>query len=167
MASAHASELKQQGALEAAQDPNSSVTAEAAGDTILREAKAAGSAAFQFDPNASPEEKAAQLRSVNNPALTLSETVELINILQHIPADFHHEHKPNATALVTDIVRNHSKLCFAAFFVLKFRRMTGPAPNTTFRRPQKRVRLYQHLPQLRMQLLPTAIRQRTILAGRG
>ena len=167
MTSAHASELKQQGALEAAQDPNSSVTAEAAEDTILRQAKAAGSAAFRFDPNASPEEKAAQLRSVNNPALTPSETVELINILQHIPADFHHERKPNATALVTDIVRNYSEPCFAAFSVLKFPRMTGPAPNTTFRRPQKRVQLYHHLPQLRMQLLPTAIRQRTILAGRG
>jgi len=166
MASAHASELKQQGALEAAQDPNPSVTAEATEDTVLREAKAAGSAAFQFDPDASPEEKAAQLRSVNNPALPPSEIVELINILQHIPANFYHERKPNATALVTDIVRDHSELCFAAFFLLKFPRMTGPALNTSFRRPRKRVQLCQHLPQPRMQLLPTAIRQRMILAGR-
>lgn len=84
MASAHASELKQQGAIDTAQDPDSSVTAEAAEDTVLREAKAAGSAVFQFDPDASPEEKTAQLRS-------------------HIPANFYHERKPNATALVTDI----------------------------------------------------------------
>ncbi|OCL02076.1 tricalbin [Glonium stellatum] len=84
MASAHASELKQQGALEAAQDPNSSVTAEAAENTVLREAKAAGSAAYQFDPDASPEEKKAQLRS-------------------HVPANLHHQRKPNAVALATDI----------------------------------------------------------------
>ena len=166
MAYANASEFKQQDALEAAHDPDSSVTAEAAEDTALREAMAAGSAAFQFDPDASPEEKAAQLRSVNNPALTPSEIVKLINILQHIPADFHHERKPNAIALVTDIVSNHSELCFAAFFVLKFPRTTEPAPNTTFRYPRKRAQLYQHLPQPRMQLPPTAIRQRTILAGR-
>lgn len=59
-----ASELKQQGALEAARDPNSTVTAQAAEDTVLEEAKKGGSAALQFDPDATPEEKAAQARSV-------------------------------------------------------------------------------------------------------
>lgn len=57
-------ELKSQGAIEAAQDPNSSVTAEAAERIILDESKKAGSTALQFDPNATPEEKAAQARSV-------------------------------------------------------------------------------------------------------
>ena len=58
------SELKQQGALEAAADPNSSVTARQAEDTVLHEAKAAGAAAFEFDPDATPEQKQAQLRAV-------------------------------------------------------------------------------------------------------
>lgn len=64
MASQNASELKQQGALEAAQNPESSVTAEAAEHVAVDEAKKAGSAALQFDPNASVEEKRAQARAV-------------------------------------------------------------------------------------------------------
>lgn len=65
MTSRDASELKQQGALEAAQDPDSKVTAQAAENTVLEEARKGGSAAFQFNPDASPEEKAAQLKSVS------------------------------------------------------------------------------------------------------
>jgi hypothetical protein len=60
----HASELKQQGALEAARDPNSRVSAQAAEQTVIDEAKKGGSAALQFDPDASPEEKRRQARSV-------------------------------------------------------------------------------------------------------
>lgn len=56
-----AEELKQQGAIEAAQDSHSGVTAQAAENKMVQESKKAGSAAFQFDPNASPEEKAAQV----------------------------------------------------------------------------------------------------------
>ncbi len=59
-----ANELKQQGAIAAARDPNSKVTGEDAERTIVAETKKAGGAAFLFDPNASPEEKAAQARSV-------------------------------------------------------------------------------------------------------
>lgn len=80
---ASANELKQQGAIEAAQDPNSSVTAEAAEKTVLEQARKGGSAAYEFDPNASPEEKRAQARA-------------------NIPKNFHHERKPNAAALATD-----------------------------------------------------------------
>jgi K+-transporting ATPase c subunit len=58
-------ELKQHDAVEAARDPNSSVSAEDAEQVILDESKKAGSAALQFDPNASPEEKAAQAASVS------------------------------------------------------------------------------------------------------
>ncbi|KAF2186388.1 tricalbin [Zopfia rhizophila CBS 207.26] len=83
MASSRASELKQQGALEAAQEPDSNVSAESAEKTVLDEARKGGSAAFQFDPDASPEEKRAQARS-------------------HIPKGFHHERKPNAAALASD-----------------------------------------------------------------
>ena len=64
MLSSFKGELKQQGAEEAARDPNSSVTAADAERVLLDESKKAGAVALQFDPNASPEEKAAQARSV-------------------------------------------------------------------------------------------------------
>jgi hypothetical protein len=60
-----AAELKAQGVVEAAQDPNSSVTAEDAQHKIVQESKKAGVAAFEFDPNATPEQKAAQARAVS------------------------------------------------------------------------------------------------------
>lgn len=59
-------ELKQQGAAEVARDPDSKVTSEDAEQVMINETKKAGGAAFQFDPNASPEEKAAQARSVSH-----------------------------------------------------------------------------------------------------
>ncbi len=65
----HANELKQQGAVEAAQDPNNPTSPEDAERAITNESKKAGVAAFQFDPDASPEEKAAQARAVR---LTIS-----------------------------------------------------------------------------------------------
>lgn len=63
--SSRVGELKQQGAEEAAHDNNSKVTAEDAENTIVRETKKAGVEAYQFDPYATPEEKAAQARSVS------------------------------------------------------------------------------------------------------
>lgn len=60
-----ANELKQQGAIEAARDPESSVTADDAQRKMLEESKAAGLTAFTFDPDASPEEKKAQAKAVN------------------------------------------------------------------------------------------------------
>jgi hypothetical protein len=62
--SGHAKELKQEGAIEAAQNPNSSVTAEDAEKALIDESRKGGAAAFQFDPDASPEEKAAQAGAV-------------------------------------------------------------------------------------------------------
>lgn len=59
-----AGELKSQGAKDAAQDPNSKVSAEDAEKVMTEESKKAGISAFQFDPNATPAEKAAQARSV-------------------------------------------------------------------------------------------------------
>lgn len=70
-----ASELKQQGALEAAQDPKSGVTPDAAENKVVREAKASGVAAFKFDPDASAAEKAQQAKASIPP--------ELQNIRQH------------------------------------------------------------------------------------
>lgn len=57
-------ELKAQGAEEASRDPNSSVDAKAAEDAIKTQAEKAGAPAFEFDPDASPEEKKAQMKAV-------------------------------------------------------------------------------------------------------
>ncbi len=59
-----ASELKQQGAIEAARDPASSVTADDAQKTLVEESNNAGVAAFTFDPDASDEQKRAQVQAV-------------------------------------------------------------------------------------------------------
>lgn len=64
MASREKNELKQEGAIEAAQNQNTSVSSEDAQKVVVDETKKAGHQAFQFDPNASPEEKAAQARAV-------------------------------------------------------------------------------------------------------
>lgn len=61
-----AAELKTQGVVEAAQDPDSSVTAEDAEQRIVAESKKAGVVAFSFDPDATPEQKAAQARAVSH-----------------------------------------------------------------------------------------------------
>ena len=61
-------ELKSQGAIDAARDPHSRVTAADAEQTILDEAKKGGAAAFQFDADASSAEKARQVKAVSLPA---------------------------------------------------------------------------------------------------
>ncbi len=61
----HAKELKQQGAVEAAQDENSHVTAQDAEKVMVDESIKGGAAAFQFDPDASPAEKADQAGAVS------------------------------------------------------------------------------------------------------
>ena len=64
-----AGELKSQGAAMAAQNPDNKVTAEDAEEIMTDESKKAGVPAFRFNPDASPEEKAAQARSVTLPFL--------------------------------------------------------------------------------------------------
>lgn len=59
-------ELKQEGALEAAQDPNSSVTSAAAQNILVEEARKAGTVAYNFDADATPEQKAAQASAVSS-----------------------------------------------------------------------------------------------------
>lgn len=62
-------ELKQQGAIEtaqnAAQDPQSNLNPEDAEKVLLDETKKAGMPAYQFNPDASPEEKAAEAQAVS------------------------------------------------------------------------------------------------------
>lgn len=59
-----ANELKQQGAIEASRDPNTTVSAEDAERKMVEDSRQAGVPAFAFDPNASLEEKKAQARAV-------------------------------------------------------------------------------------------------------
>ncbi|KAI9802260.1 MAG: hypothetical protein M1825_002981 [Sarcosagium campestre] len=79
-----AAELKQQGAVEAAQDPNNNVSSLDAERKIVDETKKAGYQAYQFDPNATPEQKAAQARA-------------------NLPEGFHHETQHKAMGITTDI----------------------------------------------------------------
>ncbi|KAL7628736.1 Tricalbin-2 [Parahypoxylon ruwenzoriense] len=79
-----ARELKQQGALEASRDPESSVTADDAQKKLVEESKNAGVAAFTFDPGLSPEEKRAQAKAA-------------------IPDHLRHSRKPKAIAIATDV----------------------------------------------------------------
>ncbi|KAI2615597.1 tricalbin [Hypoxylon sp. NC1633] len=79
-----ASELKLQGALEAARDPESSVTSDDAQRKLVEESKNAGVAAFTFNPDASPEEKRAQAKAA-------------------IPDDPRRPRKPRGVAIVTDV----------------------------------------------------------------
>ncbi|TDZ26421.1 Uncharacterized protein Cob_v001085 [Colletotrichum orbiculare MAFF 240422] len=60
MASLEKHELKVQGVVEAAQDPETNVTADDAQKKIVEESQKAGITAFTFDPDASPEEKRRQ-----------------------------------------------------------------------------------------------------------
>ncbi|KAI0175987.1 tricalbin [Hypoxylon sp. FL1284] len=79
-----ASELKQQGALEASRDPDTSVTSDDAQRKLVEESKNAGVAAFTFDPDASPEEKRAQAKAA-------------------IPDEFRNPRKQRGVAIATDV----------------------------------------------------------------
>lgn len=62
---AEKNELKIEGVVESAQDPDTSTTADDAQQKILEESRRAGVAAFTFDPDASLEEKKRQARAVS------------------------------------------------------------------------------------------------------
>lgn len=66
MSTREARELKQQGAIEASQNPESGVSADDAQRVIVEQAKNAGVMAFTFDPDATPEQKRAQARAVSH-----------------------------------------------------------------------------------------------------
>ncbi|KAK2592889.1 Tricalbin-2 [Conoideocrella luteorostrata] len=72
MSATQANELKQQGAIEAAQNPESSVTADDAQREMVEQSKNAGVPAFTFDPDASPEQKRAQAQAAIPPELQRS-----------------------------------------------------------------------------------------------
>lgn len=68
-AAAEKTEMKDEGMIEAAselaQDPQSRVNPEKVEEKLVEDSKEAGAAAYQFDPNASPEAKAAAAESVS------------------------------------------------------------------------------------------------------
>lgn len=68
-AAAEKTEMKQQGTVEAAaelaQDPQSKVNPEKVEEKLVEQTQKAGGTAYQFDPNASPEAKAAAAESVS------------------------------------------------------------------------------------------------------
>ncbi|ROT37420.1 tricalbin-1 [Sodiomyces alkalinus F11] len=77
------SELKIEGVVESAQNPETSTTAEDAERKILEESRKAGITAFTFDPDASPEEKKRQARAA-------------------IPEGFSSK-RPHGVSIVTDV----------------------------------------------------------------
>lgn len=87
-----ASELKSQAVLEAARDPNSPVTPKEAQQKAVQEIRAAGGTAYQFDPNASAEEKAAQIAG-------------------SLPPGLKRPHRVKAAGLVSDQVSNTTGTC--------------------------------------------------------
>lgn len=58
-------EMKQEVVEELAQDPTSPITAQDAEKVIVEESRKAGAFAMEFDPDATPEQKAAQAKSVS------------------------------------------------------------------------------------------------------
>jgi hypothetical protein len=100
---ASAAEIKMQGAVEMATDPDSSVTSDDAQKKMVEESKKAGIPAFTFDPNASTEEKAAQARAVSYLVLPGSYHMLIDFSSKRVPEGFHHEHKSKGVAVVTDI----------------------------------------------------------------
>ncbi|ODA82874.1 hypothetical protein RJ55_01383 [Drechmeria coniospora] len=83
MTAREAQELKAQGVIEAARDPQSQVTAEAAEREIVARSKKAGIPAFDFDANATTEQKRAQAQAA-------------------VPRELQHSRRPKGAAIITD-----------------------------------------------------------------
>ncbi|KAL4801980.1 hypothetical protein BDV18DRAFT_147987 [Aspergillus unguis] len=85
--SAENAEAKQQGAIEtaqaAAQDPQSHIQPDTVEKKLVDETRKAGLPAYQFDPDASPEEKAAAAEA-------------------RVPPGFHHDREPKGVGVITD-----------------------------------------------------------------
>lgn len=84
---AEKTELKEEGVIEAAtelaQDPQSKVNPDTVEEKLVDETRQAGGAAYQFDPDASPEDKAAAAEA-------------------RVPPGFHHQKKPKGISVITD-----------------------------------------------------------------
>ncbi|KAJ5806811.1 Tricalbin [Penicillium riverlandense] len=86
-AAAENTEMKEEGVIETAQelqqDPQSKVNPDTVEEKLVDETRKAGVPAYQFDPNASPEDKAEAAGS-------------------RMPRDFHRDKKPKGMAVITD-----------------------------------------------------------------
>lgn len=75
---AEKTELKEEGIIEAAtqlaEDPQSKVNPEKIEETLVKETREAGGVAYQFDPDASPEAKAAAAASVGFKSFQIGES---------------------------------------------------------------------------------------------
>lgn len=118
-------ELKQQGAIEAAEDPEAMVTADDAQQKMVEESKNAGVPAFTFDPDATPEQKRAQAQAVSRHFDPLKNTdvapstvanckcwcmskprltrPPLLSVLQAIPPELQRSRRPKGAAIITDV----------------------------------------------------------------
>ena len=76
-----AAEIKTEGAVEMANDPNSTVSSDDAQRKMVEESQKAGVPAFTFNPDASPEEKAAQAKAVSCPIAAAPRLIALTDIL--------------------------------------------------------------------------------------
>ncbi|KND94987.1 Uncharacterized protein PYUK71.03c [Tolypocladium ophioglossoides CBS 100239] len=83
MSAKEAHELKAQGAIEAAENPESQVTADDAQKEMVEQSRNAGIPAFTFDPDATPEQKRAQAQAA-------------------IPAELQHSRREKGAAIATD-----------------------------------------------------------------
>lgn len=101
-------ELKQQGAIEAARDPNTTVSADDAEQAVLREARKDGGAAMAFDPDATPAEKAAQARSVSAPPPGLLKLPIVCPYGRPTRAPARHAWSGNVDPFSTDSLARHS-----------------------------------------------------------
>ncbi|KMU79456.1 hypothetical protein CISG_07887 [Coccidioides immitis RMSCC 3703] len=78
-------DLKQEEVVQAAQDPQSNIPPETAERILVEKSRKAGSVAYQFDPNATPEQKDEQVKMT-------------------IPTNFHRDKKPSPVAVTTDVI---------------------------------------------------------------
>ena len=120
---AEKTELKEEGVIEAAtelaQDPESKVNPDTIEQNLVDMTRQAGGAAYQFDPDASPEDKAAAAEAVRSrhtsvfpssspirrdPSLFLCARANKFPS-QRVPPGFHHQKKPKGISVITDQVR--------------------------------------------------------------
>lgn len=69
MVDARDREHRQEEIIADARDPHSKTTSEDAEMFMVEQTRAVGGAAYQFNPSASPEDKAAQVKAVRHPRL--------------------------------------------------------------------------------------------------
>ncbi|KAJ6782518.1 hypothetical protein PWT90_01663 [Aphanocladium album] len=105
MAAHDARDAKVGGAIAAAQDPESSITADDAQREMVAESRNAGVTAFTFDPDASPEQKRAQARALGC-VCRLYRLLTCPRDHQAIPQELRQARPERSVAVVTDMDDN-------------------------------------------------------------